>query len=185
MPQVGWKIDLRRCTGCDACTVACVMENQTPPTVHYRNVVHQESGSFPNFQRTFVSAACNHCEIPACKNSCPVNAIRKMAADDPLLPGAVLIDQEKCTGCRHCEAVCPYGAPQFNEETQKMNKCTMCNHRLEQGLRPACESTCVGKSIRAFIPGDSDAPTSYPTRGTFPDNFADPKITKPAIIFVD
>lgn len=93
--------------------------------------------------------------------SCPVDAIKKKPADDPTLPGAVLIDADKCVGCRHCEMSCPYGAPQFNEEAQKMEKCTMCYHRLEQGLRPACETTCVGKAIRAFVPGDSDLPSKY------------------------
>ena len=186
MPQVGWRIDLRRCTGCDSCTAACVKENETPPVLHYRNVVNQESGSFPNYVRKFISSACNHCAEPACLNSCPTSpkAIVKMPSDDPTLPGVVLIDQDLCIGCRYCEWVCPYGAPQFNQETLKVEKCTMCYHRLQEGLRPACETTCVGKAIRAFIPGDADLPDSYATTGDFPEGFSSPALTNPSIEFV-
>ena len=56
MAQVGWKIDLRRCTGCMACTVACVMENKRPATLHYRRVVIQEGGAFPNYTREFITS---------------------------------------------------------------------------------------------------------------------------------
>ncbi|GAB4325441.1 MAG: dimethylsulfoxide reductase subunit B [Candidatus Sumerlaeia bacterium] len=184
MAQIGWQIDLRRCTGCKGCTVACIMENATEPTVHFRDVITRDSGVFPNYRRLFVSMSCNHCAEPACLKSCPVGAIEKRPADDPVAPGAVLINQDTCVGCRHCETVCPYRAPRFNKTTQKMLKCTMCIHRLQQGWRPACETTCVGKAIRAFIPGDADLPETYDVNGPVPEDFANPHYTHPSIRFV-
>lgn len=178
MAQVGWNMDLRRCTGCKSCTVACQMENQTGAPVAYRAVVDREKGVYPNVKREFISLACNHCASPACLAACPQDAISRRGAD-----GIVLIDQEKCIGCRRCEWACPYGAPRFDVAKQKMTKCTFCVHRIDAGLRPACEQTCVGGTIRAYTPTDGDAPGSFPTDGAVPSKFADKRLTNPSVLF--
>ena len=100
--------------------------------------------------------------------SCPVDAISKRDSD-----GIVLIDQDKCIGCRYCEAVCPYGAPQFNGRTGKVEKCTACVHRQDAGLEPACVTACLG---RALSWGTFDG-----THGAVPADFADPSLTGPSI----
>ena len=69
----------------------------------------------------------------------------------------------------------PYGVPQFNEVTQKVEKCTFCVHRIDQGLVPACVATCVGRAIEFGY--DVQAP------GDPPVGFADPSLTTPAIEF--
>ncbi len=99
MSQVGWKFDMNRCIGCRACYVACKAENRTPLRTDWRWVIEREFGEFPNVKREFLSLACNHCKEPACMKSCPVGAITKRASD-----GVVLIDQNKCVGCRYCVA---------------------------------------------------------------------------------
>ncbi len=155
MAQQGWAIDLTRCVGCHACAVACKAENNTAPTisplkvrngravkVDYRRVLYRESGLYPSVTRTFVTMACNHCYEPSCLKSCPVGAISKRAAD-----GIVLIDYDKCIGCKYCLWSCPYGAPRFNENTRKVEKCTLCVHRIDAGLDPACVTTCPTKAL--------------------------------------
>ena len=172
MVQQGWIFDRSKCTGCRACINACKFENNTTLdfAVNYRWFVQQESGMYPTPKVEFFTLACNHCEEPACRAACPVNAIGKRSQD-----GIVLIDQERCIGCEYCVWACPYGAIQLNQATQKVEKCTFCVHRIDQGLRPACVDTCVGGAIQfghdVLRYGDS------------PEGFADPSLTKPSIEF--
>lgn len=185
MSQRGWKLDIVRCVGCHACSVACKAENNTRPqtspltvknqdladTTSYRWVVFKEGGAYPYPTNNFVTMACHHCLQPACKASCPVGAISKRESD-----GIVLIDQDKCIGCKYCVQTCPYGAPQFNSTTKKAEKCTFCVHRIDAGLKPACETTCVGRVITSV--SDSTGPS-----GTPPSGFADVELTNPAVEF--
>jgi Fe-S-cluster-containing dehydrogenase component len=199
MPQLGWLIDLDKCTGCDTCSIACKSENNTRPLnsplpfkngrgvlpdhVSYRWVVKKEGGVYPNPSLTFVTSACNHCEHPACQAACPVsdvndpsnenNAIFKREAD-----GIVLINQEVCIGCKSCAQSCPYGAPQFNSQTETVEKCTFCIHRLEAGFLPACVTTCVGNALH--VVEDFNVDESGKNK---PDGFANPTLTLPSVKF--
>ncbi len=74
---------------------------------------------------------------------CPSLAISKHETS-----GAVLINPDKCIGCRYCAWVCPYDAPQFNLSSGIMEKCTLCQHRLEEGLPPACVSLCPTSALK-------------------------------------
>ncbi len=178
MAQVGWTIDLKRCIGCRTCFVACKSENNTPLRTDWRYVVERESGSYPTPMREFISLACNHCDDPACIKSCPVDAISKRESD-----GIVLIDQDACIGCRYCMFACPYGAPRINTEQTggmeagKVSKCTMCVHRLDAGLQPACAAACLTGAIHfeEDFTGDTETP---------PEGFASPRLTNPNIEFV-
>lgn len=171
MPKVGWLIDLTKCIGCHACYTACKAENRTPLRTDWRQVIMRERGTFPTVKREFISLSCNHCDQPACLKSCPVNAITKRP------DGIVLIDQDKCIGCRYCVFACPYGAPRIDTDTGKVSKCTMCVHRIDAGLRPACEATCLTGAITfvADFTGTTEAR---------PADFHDPALTKPNIKFV-
>lgn len=95
-------IDLRKCVGCHACTIACVAENKLPPGVVYRPVLEEEFGTYPNVTRRFTPMPCMQCDNPPCVPVCPVNATYKN--DD----GVVVIDYEQCIGCRYCITACPY-----------------------------------------------------------------------------
>lgn len=101
-------IDLRKCVGCHACTVACVAENKLPPGVVYRPVLEREIGTYPNVSRAFVPRPCMQCNEPPCTDVCPVNATYKNNE------GVVVVDYQQCIGCRYCITACPYGARTFD-----------------------------------------------------------------------
>jgi molybdopterin-containing oxidoreductase family iron-sulfur binding subunit len=97
-------IDHRKCVGCHACTIGCVAENKLPPGVVYRPVVTEERGTFPRVHLQFTPRPCMQCENPPCTPVCPVRATWKRP------DGVVVVDYDRCIGCRYCLTACPYGA---------------------------------------------------------------------------
>lgn len=151
--QLGFRINSSICTGCKACQIACNDKNDLPVGLKFRKVLQYGNGSWvthPTQKEVYTPAnlfaytvafSCNHCENPACVEVCPTTAMYKR--DD----GVVVIDPEKCIGCRYCEWACPYGAPQFNEAKGQMTKCDFCQDLLAQGQNPACVDACVMRAI--------------------------------------
>lgn len=97
-------IDTRKCVGCHACTVACIAENKLPPGVVYRPVITEHIGQYPHQITRFFPRPCMQCNNPSCVSVCPVRATWKRP------DGVVIIDYDKCIGCRYCLTACPYGA---------------------------------------------------------------------------
>jgi anaerobic dimethyl sulfoxide reductase subunit B (iron-sulfur subunit) len=151
--QIGFYFDASSCTSCKACQIACQDKNNLPAAIAFRHVLQYGGGSWapddsgPGLFRAndvysySVSAACMHCEQPICVEICPTGAITKRE------DGVVLIDKEKCIGCRYCEWACPYGAPQFREDLGVMTKCNFCEDLLAQGQNPACVDACVMRAL--------------------------------------
>ena len=164
-------IDLSKCIGCSACTIACVSENKLPPGVVYRPVIEETVGTYPHVSRKFTPRPCMQCDEPPCVPVCPVNATYVRP------DGIVAIDYDACIGCRYCVTACPYGARTadfggaYSEGTPavqpydkgksheysktraraegespigNVRKCHFCIHRVEAGMLPACVSTCIG-----------------------------------------
>ena len=155
-------IDVEKCIGCGNCVRACKEENDVPrEPFYFRTWVeryhvpggvteHPEVDSpdggydgFPERYRQgdgaksfFVPKLCNHCAHPPCVQVCPVGAT--FATKD----GVVLVDSQRCIGCRYCIQACPYGARFFNPRTKTADKCTFCYHRVVKGLLPACVEAC-------------------------------------------
>lgn len=148
-------IDLRRCIGCQACTVACAMENETPLGQARTWASTYELDTPDGPRRVNLPRLCNHCEDPACLTVCPTQATYQR--DD----GAVVVDNSRCVGCGYCTQACPYGARFVSEATETADKCTFCVHRVDAGLLPACVETCVG-GARIF--GDLNDPESEISR---------------------
>jgi molybdopterin-containing oxidoreductase family iron-sulfur binding subunit len=165
-------IDLARCVGCYACTVACKEENGTPAGVWFAPVYEREVGTFPAVKREFLPTLCMHCDDAPCLKACPTGAISKRE------DGIVLIDQETCCGTRACIAACPYGAityvptvetefdagpTPFEAATAKIrpgtsHKCNFGAHRVDEGNpEPACVQACP-TNCRVF--GDLEDPHS-------------------------
>jgi len=101
--QYGMLIDLRRCIGCHACSVACKAESDVPLGVARSWVEYTEKGQYPNVSRSFLPRLCNQCSEPDCVRVCPTGATYKRPQD-----GIVVIDQGVCIGCLYCAQACPY-----------------------------------------------------------------------------
>lgn len=145
--QLAFYFDQTRCTGCHTCVVACKDWHDLPAgEVSWRRVSTHEEGKFPDVGVYHVSVSCNHCEKPACAESCTEGAIYKREKD-----GVVLVDSEKCTGgCRACEKACPYGAIQFRPDSRaKAEKCDFCADRLENSESPICVAACPMRALDA------------------------------------
>ena len=133
-------IDLRRCVGCQACTMACSMENRLPAS-QWRTIVSDYELTVGNRpRRSPLPRLCNHCEQPACVSACPTGATFKRS------DGLVVVDSQVCVGCGYCVQNCPYDGRFMNEQTRTADKCTFCVQRLQSGLLPACVESCVGKA---------------------------------------
>jgi tetrathionate reductase subunit B len=138
--RYGMVIDLRRCVGCQSCSVTCSVENQVP-IGRFRASVGEfviQGDSLASASIATLPRLCNHCEAPACVPACPVGATYKSDS------GLVLVDSKKCLGCGFCVQACPYEARYLNPATGTADKCTFCVHRIEAGLLPACVENCVG-----------------------------------------
>lgn len=130
-------IDIQRCVGCELCKWACKEANGLPDTDDQElspnayTVIKERNGYF-------VRRQCMHCEDPACKSACPVNAFQKVDQ------GPVLYDAAKCMGCRYCMLACPFEVPtyEWDKRLPKVTKCIFCEHRVREGELPACVESC-------------------------------------------
>lgn len=157
--------DTSRCSGCHGCQIACKCWNSLPsPTGLNENVFsgshqnppdlnsttrlimtyHESEGTIANkpVQWAFGRRACQHCTDAPCASICPAGAIHVDEAT-----GLVTTDDSKCIGCQYCSTACPYDVPRYDGPQGKINKCTGCVDRIEQGMRPACVSTCQAEAL--------------------------------------
>lgn len=198
MTRYGMVIDLNKCVGCGACSIACKKENNVDTDMFWSH--HQVSlvGSFPNVKFEYLPTLCNHCTDAACVRVCPTSAMHKDKN------GLTLHDASKCIGCKSCMMACPYdvinynrpnvprswdsteeiipgctssgkelqsktgvAVPYYNPDREStypgirekgtVEKCTMCDHRVKDGLDPYCVTVCPAEA-RVF--GDLDDPAS-------------------------
>ena len=175
--RLGLVIDLDTCVGCHACAVACKQWNtggvvaplpdfdpygQAPHGVWLNRVHSFETEAAAGARTVHFPRSCLHCEDAACVTVCPTGASYKRQED-----GIVLVDEDKCIGCKLCSWACPYGAREFDQDGGVMKKCTLCidriyNPNLPEGERiPACVRACP-TSARHY--GDLADPDSAVSR---------------------
>jgi Fe-S-cluster-containing dehydrogenase component len=153
-------IEIDKCIGCSRCVEACKAENDVPAepfffrtwveryeikrdgevTVESINVTSRKRRDTQDdrevFRSFFVPKLCNHCAHPPCVQVCPVGAT--FTTKD----GVVLVDKDRCVGCRYCIQACPYGCRFLDPRTHTADKCTLCYHRITKGLTTACCEAC-------------------------------------------
>jgi Fe-S-cluster-containing dehydrogenase component len=174
-------IDQSKCVGCGYCVHACQAHNDVPPTIKWNKLV--SAGKIGD-QEVFLPSPCMHCGHPACVEVCPVGASYQRS------DGIVMMDYDRCIGCRYCEVACPYQARSFNWETFDgpnpavpkwgqpevprrprgvVEKCSFCYQRidrgLENGLKPgvdqdATPACVVACPMGARMFGDLNDPQS-------------------------
>ncbi|NDJ34342.1 MAG: 4Fe-4S dicluster domain-containing protein [Chloroflexi bacterium] len=142
-------IDLRKCIGCDYCVYACQAINDVPDDMRWNVHVVDQTRTGEVFHMT---RPCLHCQEPPCADVCPTGATYQRG------DGLVVMDYDRCIGCRYCQVACPYDVRRFNWEPVDQDapandlqpqwgsaeverrsrgvteKCTFCIHRLDRGL---------------------------------------------------
>jgi molybdopterin-containing oxidoreductase family iron-sulfur binding subunit len=172
-------IDLSKCRNARKCVEACQSAHHLRPyEYHINTLVMQESVNTPAF---FMPKPCQHCDNPPCVSVCPVDATFKRQ------DGIVLIDNERCIGCRFCMAACPYSARMFHwqepvqierdkeseynvelnvpQKKGTISKCLFSADRLREGMLPYCVSACPN-GVFYFGDENEDAVTNGTTKET-------------------
>jgi Fe-S-cluster-containing dehydrogenase component len=149
-------IDLSKCRNARKCVNACQSAHHLRPYEYHINTLQmQESVNTPAYH---MPKPCQHCDNPPCVSVCPVDATFKRQ------DGIVLIDNERCIGCRFCMAACPYSARMFHwqeplsaeadkgkeynielnvpQKKGTISKCLFSADRLREGALPYCVSAC-------------------------------------------
>jgi len=156
-------IDEAKCDGCAKCTESCQAAHFIPSDREWLRVYKMKDSETTT--PYYFPKPCFHCDNPPCTKVCPVNATFKRQ------DGIVLVDNERCIGCRMCMAACPYSSRSFNwsapsaEETAAMGdltysagrgiprkvgtveKCDFCPDMIKQGKLPHCVSGCPMDAI--------------------------------------
>jgi tetrathionate reductase subunit B len=147
-------IDVSICNGCYCCQIACKDEHvgndwlpyarSQPDTGQFWMKLNEYvRGTVPKVKMHYLPIMCMHCDNAPCISSCPPGAIYKR--DD----GLVIIDPEKCTGCKACVDSCPHNVIFFNEDLNLAQKCTGCAHLLEDGWEvPRCVDACPTEALK-------------------------------------
>lgn len=163
----GFLFDQNKCVGCNACSAACILENGWE--VNPRMVYTFNNETVTSLPLVNLSLACNHCEIPVCMEGCPSGSYFR---DETT--GAIVINDEKCIGCKYCKWNCPYDAPKFDTGKRVIGKCNLCYQALTEGRMPACTSACPTGALRY---GDISLNNDENTPLWFPEKNIDPAIS--------
>jgi Fe-S-cluster-containing dehydrogenase component len=150
-------INVDRCSGCFGCEIACKMENSVALGQRWSKVLTVGPiGEYPDMTRYAMPSMCQQCQNAPCVNVCPTGASYRDSTTD-----IVLINKEKCIGCKYCMMACPYGVRSWNSSEKCIEKCTLCGQLTSAGKLPACVKSCA---TGARFYGDLDDPDSDVSR---------------------
>ena len=131
--QYGFLVNSSRCQACNKCVEACRRYNKTPEETPSRRWIVEYTNEYGKLVR--FSTGCMHCAKPACMTVCPAGAITKRA------DGIVVVNDDRCIGCKYCYQACPYGVPHYTSVA--MDKCDCClGCGVPAGHTPHCAESC-------------------------------------------
>ena len=170
-------IDTGLCVACSSCVFGCKTENNVPEGFCRDWVIQKVDGKFPNLHMLNRSERCQHCENAPCVSNCPTGASH-YAGD-----GTVQIDRDLCTGCKACLAACPYDARYIAPEGFA-DKCSFCQHRLKEGLMPACVTNCPTSCLNLVDLNSNDGVAEDLLRGRVAVQDKESAGTEPKLIWL-
>jgi tetrathionate reductase subunit B len=147
-------LDLSICNGCYCCQIACKDEHVGNDWMPYAKpqpdagqfwvkLSEKTRGSVPKVRVSYMPQMCMHCEDAPCMKICGPGAIYRRP------DGLVIIDPEKCTGCKLCPDSCPHDAIYFSEGMNLAQKCTGCAHLIDDGWdMPRCVDACASGALK-------------------------------------
>ena len=145
-------VDLDRCIGCHGCEIACKNENEVELGSFWNKVVQVGPfGDYPHLHQYFLPVMCQQCDDSPCTHVCPTGGSYRDENN------VVLVDKEKCIGCKYCMMACPYGVRSWSPSEHVVEKCTLCGQLTSVGKEPKCVAACCA-SARFY--GDLDDPNS-------------------------
>ena len=139
-------VDIEKCMACRGCELACAVAHSSSKDMQTVVLAGEKPGYRINVEaygRLAVPVNCKHCEAPACVIACPTGAVHREKAGEP-----VMVDLERCIGCRMCVMACPFGVITVNTDGSGVLKCDLCIERLAEGKAPACVSACPTKALK-------------------------------------
>jgi tetrathionate reductase subunit B len=153
-PHYSMMLRQDRCIDCERCIQACIKTNDVPDYGYRTRILEHDAPDAIGMKREFIPILCNHCNNPPCVRACPTRATTKDKKT-----GIVMMNYDKCIGCKSCVLACPYDARYFNEEKRAIDKCNFCyDTRLSKGEKlTACAAACPA-DVRIF--GDLSDPGS-------------------------
>jgi len=139
-------LDIKKCLGCKSCVFACAVEHSE--SKDRISALSENPKPKPRIHITAVDGMavplqCRHCEDAPCVTICPTNAISKLGPQD-----VVIINKEKCIGCKFCIMVCPFGVISLSADGKAAQKCDQCIDRQKIGKLPACVSACPTSALQ-------------------------------------
>lgn len=163
--EVAMLFDSSHCTGCKGCQVACKQWNMLPSKLGLSEneltgslqgpgdlggdtrlvMTFDEKPSGNKYQPIHWAIgrrSCYHCTDAGCVAICSSGALQKQEN------GVVTFDTNKCNGCTYCQSACPFDVPRFRDTDGRIDKCTLCFDRLEEGEVPACVKTCQPEALK-------------------------------------
>ena len=108
---------MNKCIGCFSCAIMCAAANHGDHSIAKSAIKVRTTGGMAS---NFIAIVCRACRDPACREACPADAL------DLRPGGGVLLNAEKCYGCRKCVAACSVGAVNFDNEMKKPIICCHC-----------------------------------------------------------
>ncbi len=139
-------VNIEKCLACKSCELACAVAHSISGIIEDAIKEHptpRKRVTVEAVAEYAVPLQCRHCEDAPCITVCPTSAIHREQADGP-----VLIDQDRCIGCKFCFMVCPFGVIDISGDGKIMIKCDLCFERTKAGEEPACVEACPTKALK-------------------------------------